>query len=254
MEGLGTRLPGPVGPRSMLTAANRRSLVDNAIDSIRAAISAGTWPIGSRVPTETELASLLAVSRNTVREAVSALAHSGLLEVRQGDGTYVRSQTDATALPKVLSEASLDERFDLLGALSETVARLAAERRDFEDIARIATAIDEIFEPRGIGSPARRDLRRFHSSVADAAHNKTLSALYRIILSSISALSPSGQNLLEAGTDAGMVVSMQDEYQALLDAVIGQSPHDAARAARHLVDRFVKAVAGPQAEDLSPPP
>ncbi|MBS7702293.1 FadR/GntR family transcriptional regulator [Chelatococcus asaccharovorans] len=237
----------------MLTAANRRSLVDNTIDSIRAAILAGTWPIGARVPTETELASLLAVSRNTVREAVSALAHSGLLEVRQGDGTYVRSQTDATALPRVLSEASPDERLDLWRALDETLARLAAERRDFEDIARIATAIDEMFESMKIGSTAGRDLRRFHSSVADAAHNKAFSALYRIILSSISTLSPSGQNLLEAESDAGAVVSTQDEYQALLDAIIGQSPQDAARAARHLVDRFVTAVAGPQAEDPSPP-
>jgi len=113
----------------MLTAANRRSLVDNTIDSIRAAILAGTWPIGARVPTETELASLLAVSRNTVREAVSALAHSGLLEVRQGDGTYVRSQTDATGFfvfePPVLDY--IDGDAAVLEA--DTLARLAAERQ-----------------------------------------------------------------------------------------------------------------------------
>ena len=238
----------------MLTAANRRSLVDNVIDSIRAAILAGTWPIGSRVPTEVELASLLDVSRNTVREAVRALAHGGLLEVRQGDGTYVRSQTDAMALLRVLGEAGIDERLDLWRTLDEALARLAAERRDFEDIARIATAIEEIFESMQRGSTARPDLRRFHSSVADAAHNKAFSALYRIILSSVSTLSPSRQNLLEAQRDAGAAFSTRDEYQALLDAIIGQSPQDAARAARHLVDRYLTAVAGPQAEGRTPPP
>ena len=45
--------------------------------------------MGSRIPTEPELVEQLGVARNTVREAVRALAHNGLLDIRQGSGTYV---------------------------------------------------------------------------------------------------------------------------------------------------------------------
>ncbi|CAH1655318.1 Transcriptional regulator, GntR family [Hyphomicrobiales bacterium] len=238
----------------MLTAANRRSLVDNAIDSIRTAIEDGTWPIGSRIPTETALAGLLKVSRNTVREAVRALAHSGILDVRQGDGTYVRSQTDTAALLKALGEAGFDDQLDLWRMLSEALARLAAERRDFEDVGRIASAIDEIFAAPPESRAPGPNLDRFHSSVADAAHNKAISVLFRAVASSVSLLSPPAQSLLETAHDAGAAYPARDDYRALLDAIVSQSPQDAARAARHLVDCSFAAVAGPQAEDPSPPP
>ncbi|CAH1648952.1 MULTISPECIES: GntR family transcriptional regulator [unclassified Chelatococcus] len=238
----------------MLTAANRRSLVDDAIDSIRAPIEAGTWSIGSRIPTETELASLLKVSRNTVREAVRALAHSGILEVRQGDGTYVRSRTDTATLLRTLGETSFDDQLELWRIISEALARLAAERRDFEDVSRIASAIDEIFASPSKSPAAAPNWHRFYDSIADAAHNKALWLLYRAIFSSVSLLSRQGGNLLEAGCDAGAARPAQDDYRALLDAIVSQSPQDAARAARHLVDHSFAAVAGPPAEELTPPP
>ncbi|MBS7695778.1 MULTISPECIES: GntR family transcriptional regulator [unclassified Chelatococcus] len=238
----------------MLTAANRRSLVDNAIDNIRSAIEAGTWSIGSRIPTETELAGHLKISRNTVREAVRALAHAGILEVRQGDGTYVRSQTDSAALLKALADTSFDDRLDLWRMLNEALARLAAERRDFEDVGRITSAIEDIFTSPSKGRGSGPSEYRFHCSVADAAHNKAISSLYRVVASSVSLLSPRAQNLLDTGRDAGAARPAQDDYRALLDAIVSQAPQDAARAARHLVDCSFVAVAGPQAEDPSPPP
>ena len=65
----------------------KRSLVDIALEQIRQRIDAGHWPLGQRLPPEPELAELLGMSRNTVREAVRVLTFSGVLEVRQGDGT-----------------------------------------------------------------------------------------------------------------------------------------------------------------------
>ena len=75
----------------MLVQPPRTSLADAAANSIRTEIAAGRWPIGSRIPIEPQLAQLLGVSRGTVREAVKTLVSRGLLEVRQGSGTYVRS-------------------------------------------------------------------------------------------------------------------------------------------------------------------
>jgi len=72
---------GPV-PRSA-------TLADQVIARLRAEITPGAWPAASRIPTEPELVDRLGVARNTVREAVRALAHNGLLDIRQGSGTYV---------------------------------------------------------------------------------------------------------------------------------------------------------------------
>ena len=55
----------------------------------RAGAAGGEWPVGSRIPTEPQLVEALGVGRNTVREAVRALVHAGVLECRQGSGTYV---------------------------------------------------------------------------------------------------------------------------------------------------------------------
>lgn len=53
-----------------LHAADRRSLVDTVVEQLREQLAAGTWQVGMRIPTEHELAELLGVGRNTVREAV----------------------------------------------------------------------------------------------------------------------------------------------------------------------------------------
>lgn len=67
----------------------RAGLSDQVIAELRNQITSGEWPVGSRIPTEPELVEQLGVARNTVREAVRALAHNGLLDIRQGSGTYV---------------------------------------------------------------------------------------------------------------------------------------------------------------------
>src|SRR5258708_21738422 len=68
-----------------------RSVTEDAIDKIRELIVSGSWGPGDRLPKESELAAQLGLSRNSLREAVRALSQLRVLEVRQGDGTYVSS-------------------------------------------------------------------------------------------------------------------------------------------------------------------
>src|SRR3982751_5688770 len=65
------------------------TLSGRVIARLRQQITSGGWRVGSRIPTEPELVAELGVARNTVREAVRALAHNGLLDIRQGSGTWV---------------------------------------------------------------------------------------------------------------------------------------------------------------------
>mgnify|MGYP001600530191 FL=1 len=77
-----------------ITPLIKRSLVDQALEQLRQRITRGVWAIGERLPTEPELSAELGISRNTVREAMRVLAFCGLIEIRQGDGSYLRSMTD----------------------------------------------------------------------------------------------------------------------------------------------------------------
>ncbi|MBW7458333.1 GntR family transcriptional regulator, partial [Paenibacillus sepulcri] len=77
----------------MLQQPTRLTLVEQVARQIEAMIESGDWAVGTRIPAEPELMTQLQVSRNTLREAIRALIHAGLLKTRQGDGTYVSSSS-----------------------------------------------------------------------------------------------------------------------------------------------------------------
>ena len=81
-----------------LRSPSRQTLVPQVIEQLRTQIATGEWPVGSRIPTEPDLVAALGVGRNTVREAVRALVHAGVLECRQGSGTYVTATHELTGV------------------------------------------------------------------------------------------------------------------------------------------------------------
>src|SRR3954447_6009914 len=76
----------------------RSSAVEAVIDQMQGQLTSGAWSVGDRIPGEYDLSARLQVSRPAVREAIRALSHIGVLEVRRGDGTYVRSAVDPRPL------------------------------------------------------------------------------------------------------------------------------------------------------------
>lgn len=157
------------------------SLVERAIEALRDEIRSGAWSVGERIPTEAELVATLGVGRNTVREAIRALVHAGLLETRQGDGTYVRATSDlAGAVRRRISRAELLEVLEVRRALEVEAARLAAQRRKPDDVERLRALLVE----RGVAWEAG-DVERFverdvalHRAIAAASGNPMLSELY----------------------------------------------------------------------------
>src|SRR5699024_6148394 len=96
----------------MLKRIQKGSLVETAIESLRHAIENQQWRVGDRLPVESELSDALGVSRNTVREAVRVLAHAGMLETRQGDGTYVRATRDAGETLRRIARTQLKDQLE----------------------------------------------------------------------------------------------------------------------------------------------
>jgi GntR family transcriptional repressor for pyruvate dehydrogenase complex len=79
-----------------------KKISEEIVTQIKVLISDGQLKPGERVPSERELAALLGVSRPSVREAIMVLEAMGLVESRQGGGTFVRSLTE-TSLADPLS-------------------------------------------------------------------------------------------------------------------------------------------------------
>lgn len=151
-------------------------------------LAGGVEP-GDRMPSERALAEAFGVGRSAMREALKALTLIGLLEVRHGDGTYLK-KADSALLPQVIEWGLLlGERrtMDLVEArqkIETVIAGLAAERRtaeDVEDLRRLLARMEAM--DRDHAGFVDADVA-FHLKLAEAAGNTAL----REILSSVQAL------------------------------------------------------------------
>ncbi|WP_019545515.1 FadR/GntR family transcriptional regulator [Streptomyces sulphureus] len=164
-----------------LPSPHRSALADQVINTLRQQISSGEWPVGSRIPTEPELVAELGVARNTVREAVRALAHNGLLDIRQGSGTYVVATSElAGVMHRRFTEADPGHIAEMRSALETTGARLAAERRTERDLHQLEALLarrEAAWDSGNVERFVEADAG-LHLGVVSASHNEVLTAVY----------------------------------------------------------------------------
>jgi DNA-binding FadR family transcriptional regulator len=164
-----------------LRSTERSSLVPQVIEQLRAQISSGEWSVGTRIPPEADLAATLGVGRNTLREAVLALVHAGLLERRQGSGTYVVGARElAGAVARRVADAHVAEVLEVRRALEVESARSAALRRTPEDLIALDGALarrEAAWRAGDVAAFVDADVV-LHQTVVAAAHNGILAELY----------------------------------------------------------------------------
>lgn len=152
-----------------------KKLSEEIVEQIKSLVTGGQLKPGDRIPSEREMASLLGVSRPSVREAIMILETMGLLESRQGGGTYVRSLTDATLAPLARMVADnpllIAELFEVRMGLECWSAYLAATRATKEEIAEIGVSIDEMARLASSGGWGSDVESRFHYAITSATHN-----------------------------------------------------------------------------------
>jgi len=224
-----------------LATTRRTGLVDQVIDQLRTAVTQGEWPIGERIPTESELVTQLGVGRNTIREAVSALAHTGLLEVRQGDGTYVRATSEVSGAIRRLCGEELREVLQVRRVLEVEGARLAASARTDEEVANLRALLARRaveWDEKRWEDFARTDAE-FHSSVVRCGHNTLLTELYRglteVVTASVAATS---------GITPGVDYIPEIGHDGLADAIADRDPERAAAEACGFLDELIARVEG----------
>ena len=207
----------------MDTVIKKDSLSKQVADSLEAMIAEEKYSVGEKIPAETELMEIFSVSRNTVREAVRALASAGILQVRQGDGTYVISASRfSSCMNSRYEQVSPEEICEARNALEITISYLAAKRRTEEDLEKIR---DAFIRRKNTGHTDRENTEadiNFHMAVAEACHNRIIYDLYTSIFSFIKSHISYRQAETELNTE--MMDSLHEE---LFNAILEQNPDKA---------------------------
>jgi GntR family transcriptional repressor for pyruvate dehydrogenase complex len=170
--------------------ARASGVTQDAIETIRDLIATGQWGPGTRLPRETDLAAQLGLSRNSLREAVRALSLARVLEVRQGDGTYVSSLEAEELFQPTLSATNLMqgrtvlELFEVRRMLEPEAAAMAALRANDDVVRELRAELDAMFAAGDRAEDLVAADTAFHDVIARAPGNGVLRALLRSLSTS----------------------------------------------------------------------
>jgi GntR family transcriptional repressor for pyruvate dehydrogenase complex len=211
----------------------KRSLAvtDNAIERIRELIVSGEWGPGTRLPREGDLAKQFGLSRNSLREAVRALSVARVLEVRQGDGTYVSSLEPGELLEPTLAATDLLrgrtvlELFEVRRMLEPEAAAMAATRADDGVIAALRRELDRMVDAGDSVDDLLEADTAFHDVIAGAPGNGVLRALLRSL-----STSTIRARLWHGLADRDALDAARDEHARIYEAIAARDA-DLARAA-----------------------
>lgn len=203
------------------------------------AIVSGAIPPGERLTGEVANAEALDVSRSAYREAVQVLTAKGLVESRTKVGTRVLPRSRWNLLdPDVLAWAFsgdpdigfIRDLFELRAIVEPATARLAAERRDKDDIQALRDALTRMRRHTLATELGRRADRDFHDAILQASHNDALITLSASIGAAVNWTTRFKQRLRGLPRDA------VPDHAAVSDAIIAGDPDAAEAAMRALVD------------------
>ncbi len=200
------------------------AVTDEAIDKIKGMIVSGELRPGDRLPKEADLAERLGLSRSSLREAVKALSLIRVLDVRQGDGTYVTSLEPELLLDAMTFVVDFHRddtvlRFlEVRRILEPAATAMAAQHMTDDDIAGLRLLLDKLDDDTDVEALVANDLE-FHRRIAAGSGNPVLCSL-------IDGLSgPTTRARVWRGlTQEGAVARTREQHVAIYEAIVAREP------------------------------
>lgn len=238
--------------------ANKTRLYITVFNEISSLIKDGEFPVGSRLPTERELAERFGVSRPTVREAIIALEAKEEVSVKAGSGVYVLGNNLVN--DNFSREISAFELLEARVLLEGEAAALAARMINPEELAELEKALEKIkLEDVEDVSSSGAD-RQFHSIIAEATHNRVIAkqiAFLWDIQENLNHISTAHQSVcadedrslriadhvaiydsIAAGDSSAARVAMRSHFTDLLKAMHDASEQQAVEAAKRKISQM----------------
>ena len=163
--------------RQTLTIGKDKTLAEVAHDEMLRLIREGSWTPRMRLPSEAELAQQFNMSRPVVRQALARLRDGGLIQSRQGSGSFVTDAATASAevehtvfFPPISSLADLDSFLNFREGLEVEASAAAARKHTATQLRDLKIAASQVLAGTADSTLAHSDYQ-FHVAVAAASNN-----------------------------------------------------------------------------------
>lgn len=205
------------------------AVTDEAITKIKDMIVSGELRPGDRLPRERELSERLGLSRNSLREAIKALSVIRILDVRQGDGTYVTSLAPPLLLEALSfvvdfhEDGTVLELLEVRRILEPAATAMACRSVDEATVQRLYALLDDVSEDTPVEELVANDLE-LHRCIAEASGNGYLASL----LDSLAGRTARAR-IWRGVTETQAVARTLAEHREIVDAIAAGQP-DVARS------------------------
>lgn len=223
-------------------------IYEEIVRQVNELIAQGKLKSGDQLPPERDLAEKFRVSRTSVREALRALQSRGLIEIRAGEGAFIRDVSVETlieplALVILPHREAVAELFEARRLIEPSIAALAARRATREEIGEMERILEDQAKEVVQGRTGMGQDTAFHGAIAQSAHNRAIS---RIVHALMDLLVQSREESLHT---PGRPTRSHEDHRRVLDAI---KRRDEVAAHRGMLDHLIAVetlVTGSHAED-----
>jgi GntR family transcriptional repressor for pyruvate dehydrogenase complex len=210
-------------------------IYEEIVRQIKTMMAEGRLASGDRLPPERELAEKFLVSRTSVREALRALESLGLVEIRPGEGTFIREVSvdrliEPLALVMVAKRESIAELFEARRLIEPAIAGLASSRATPDEIQEMERILEAQAREVAAGRTGFEQDARFHAAIGRAAHNEAITRIAHAVMDLLT------QSREESLNTPGRPTRSHQDHRRILEAIAGRQVGAAEEAMRdHLV-------------------
>lgn len=226
------------------------SLADTLALRLREEIVSGRLRPGEKLATEQQISETYGVSRPTVREAIGRLKHDGLVVTRQGAGAFVADPTAVSVFRLDVADFSdkgeIRNIVELLMAIEASATEHAAERRTEEDLHAIQAQLDAMQQAIDRGEPGVDEDLAFHRTIVEATGNPFFRDLSDFLDRRVRTFIRTAR--ANTARLQGLTQTVQEEHQAIFDAIAKRDP----QGARHAAETHLRNAAARLALYLKP--
>ncbi|EXG78689.1 FadR/GntR family transcriptional regulator [Cloacibacillus evryensis] len=213
-------------------------------DKLRELVSSGPFNEGDKLPSERELAQMLDVSRNVLREAVISMVAEGSLEVRERQGTFIKSldsfgMHDSLKSLQMLPADFVSYQLEVRLIIEVPAAKIAAMRRTDNDIRKLRECYESFIACPYVTPEEQAQNGKWeallHHLVTESAHNPILSRLNESINSLVER-----NNILvhpDMLMEKGWIELIKSRHAAIIRAIEEKNPEEAGETLKtHLLE------------------
>jgi len=205
------------------------------VRQIRVLITDGHLKSGDRLPPERDLAERFRVSRTSVREALRALETTQLIDIRPGDGAFVRqiaveTLVEPMALVLLAQREGIADLYEARRLLEPPIAGLAAQRASPEEVAEMTRILEHQGAEVAAGRTGLAQDAQFHAAIAHSTHNRVITRLVTTLVDLLT------QSREESLSTPGRPRRSHDDHRRVLAAI---RSGDARRAERAMLAHLV---------------